>query len=169
MVRNLRLAREGSLEPEALCDWVTDWFSWHVAEQPDDGVVLELAGDLMPGPERVEEVVGSDELFDLFLWHLENTDVSMADSCTLGLAISEMRDDLAVRLRDWMNDEIDEEEVRRHVARVLGDRREPFPMFEDDYVEAARMLRDRQPVHEAIDAFLRCLARNADPLSCVDS
>lgn len=168
LVRNLTLVKEGSLDPEPFCDWLTDWFSWHIVEEPDDGVTLDLAGDLMEGPERLEAVISSESLFGLFLWHLDNTPAAMAETCAAGMEIAWNREDLAAYFHLWVADEIEEETVRRHVSRVLGDSREAFPSFEDDYAEALRVLRDRPGTHEAIQSFLDCLARTADPLACVD-
>jgi hypothetical protein len=169
LARNLRMARERILSPKALCEWATDWFTWQIAERPDDHVVLELAGELMLGEEQIESILFSSEHYDLFQWHIENTPPKMGDNVALGLVVAEHLEDLAAQLRQRITEEISQEALRDYLARLFRENRQSFPTFEDDFCDAVEQLRHKPLAYEAIDSFLRCVGRTADPLACADS
>ncbi len=138
MLRNLRLVREGTLDPRACADWAADWFSWHIAERPDDDVVLELAGELMLGEERVEEIAHDDAVHTVCTHHLEHTPAALGERCALGLAIVEQRAALMAAIAEHRAGDLDAEGLRAAIERLLGDRLDAVPGLADDLVETVR-------------------------------
>jgi len=164
--RNLTLAREGTQPPGAVCDWVTDWFAWHAADQQSDDVVLELAGDLMLGEEQVEAIVRDDDRLGLFHYHLDNTPAGLGDHVAFGLAVAEHRERIRGAISSRIADELSDDAFRGEVRRLFRDHLEALPTLEEDLAEAAAVLAERAGEAGIVDAFLRCLARTADPVAC---
>lgn len=165
MTRNLQLAMEGRLTPEALSDWVTDWFSWQIAARPDDDVVLELAGELMLGEEAAEEVLANPAACELFLWHLQNTPSELNATVSFGLAMLAHRAELEEMLTAIGSHELTEEAAGEILRKIFRDSLEAFPGLEIDFLEAARTLNTTS--REVAASFLQAMAKNADPLSAV--
>jgi hypothetical protein len=168
LLRNLRLAREGVLSPEGLCDWAADWMSWQIVDPPDDDVVLELCGELMVGPEEAERIVRDEDAYARFTWHAENTPGVVAERCSLALAAAEQREDLERRLGELLADEIDEDGFRTWVRQAFSEVIETLPTLDDDLVEASSSIRGRGDDLEAAARFVRCLALRGDPPTCAD-
>lgn len=169
MRRNLEMVRAGALEPVAVCDWVTDAFSWQPPDADPDGVLAEIAGELMVGEEAVASLVSDDGAYTLLLHHLETTPPALSDVAAVGLTIHRHHVELRVVFVGRLMDDIDDPEFRREVVRLLADHREAFPTIEDDLADAAAILAGAPDPGARVDRFLRCLARTADPLTCAET
>lgn len=166
LTRNLRLAMEGKLTPEALSDWVTDWFSWQIAARPDDEVVLELAGELLLGEEAAEEVLASAGTCDLFLWHLRNTPSALSSTVSFGLVLVAHITELEELVTTTSAGELTEEAAAESLRRIFRENLEAFPSLENDFLEAVRSFESISM--ESAGRFLQAVAKNADPLSAVE-
>lgn len=167
--RNLDLVRKGELEPGALCDWVTDGFAWQPPDAETDGVVAEIAGELMAGEDEVEALVMDDHGHALVVHHLDSTPAALADVAAIGLAIHARHDEWRALLGRRVVDEIDDTGFRDDASRMLHDHRESFPTLEDDLADAVGILAGAADPGTRIESFLRCFAKTADPLRCAEN
>lgn len=168
MRRNLEQVRTGNLEPVALCDWVTDAFAWQPPDAETDGVLSEIAGELMAGEDEVEALVRDADGYGLLLHHLDSTPAALSDVAALGLAIHGRHDEWRALIGRWVVDDLDDDGFRAAVARMLHDHRESHPTLVDDLADAAALLRGATDPGRRISSFLRCLAKTADPLTCAE-